>query len=362
MFFDLYCQAAQAHSYYNKVCRRIAKQTKAEWHPGPLKKMFRILEKAEHVQSDDDDRLSFDCSKILDIVRGTLIYDTLGDEEGGVLCGIRALFDCTELQIIRVKDRFSNPTSAGWRDVLLNARMVLSNGLVLPHIVEVQLHQRDLREERMNVGGHYIYERHRALFEACEMVYGDEASLKLQDIETKKVEHGRFGALFQSTPRLSEPLCRGPRSRIRKPRMSMPAVSLLKFRQNLVDEANKSETSFDKMRQNSFAAHTTISAAGQKSNTQHETTNFKVSSHSSDANNPKLGRQRAGEHEVGSTKRSSPGIDEKNVGEHEADSFKVDKSKSLQVSVVVHSDSQKMPDTSNLDHTKIVPTKGSIFL
>ena len=180
--FDLYRQAVQAHSYYNKVCKRIAKQTKAEWHPGPLKKMFRILEKAEHVQLEGDDRLSFGCSKIFDIVRGTLIYDTLGDEKGGVLCGIRALFECPELKIIRVKDRFSEPTSAGWRDVLLNARMVLSNGLVLPHIVEVQLHQRDLREERMNVGGHYIYERHRALFEACEMVYGDEASEKLKDL------------------------------------------------------------------------------------------------------------------------------------------------------------------------------------
>merc|ERR1719198_1027505 len=196
-FFDLYYQASQTHSYYNEVCKRIAKQTNAEWHPGPLKKMFRILEKAEHVQSDDD-RLSFDCSKICDIVRGTLIYDTLGDEQGGVLCGIRTLFDCPALKIIRVKDRFSNPTSAGWRDVLLNARLVLRNGLVLPHIVEVQLHQRDLRDERMNVGGHYIYERHRALFEACEMVYGDEAGDKLQDLNT----HSAFADVKRLQSRL----------------------------------------------------------------------------------------------------------------------------------------------------------------
>ena len=178
--FELYCQAAKVHSYYNKVCARIAKQTKALWCPAPLKKIFRILEKAKHVQRGNS--VFFDCRKIFDIVRGTLVYRKLGDELDGVLCGIRTLFDCAQLQIIRVKDRFNNPTSACWRDALFNARMVSSEGTIDSHIVEIQLHQWDLREERMNVGGHFIYERHRALFEACEKVYGNEASAKLKDL------------------------------------------------------------------------------------------------------------------------------------------------------------------------------------
>merc|ERR1711934_474727 len=53
------------------------------------------------------------------------------------------------------------------------------------HIVEVQLHQKDLREERMNVGGHFIYQRHRALFEACEKACGDDAGAKLADLHTQ---------------------------------------------------------------------------------------------------------------------------------------------------------------------------------
>ena len=178
--FEMYRQAAQVHSYYNDVCERIAKQTNAEWYPAPLKKIFRILEKAKLVRRADS--VYFDCSKIFDIVRGTLIYKKLGDEPGGVLCGIRAIFDCTQLQIIRVKDRFSNPTSGCWRDVLFNARMVSSQGTINSHIVEVQLHQYDLREERMNVGGHFIYERHRALLEACEKACGSEAIEKLKDL------------------------------------------------------------------------------------------------------------------------------------------------------------------------------------
>merc|ERR1719198_2389712 len=177
---ELYRQAAKVQSYYNKVCARIAKQTKALWYPAPLKKIFRILEKAQHVRRGDS--VFFDCTRIFDVVRGTLIYRKLGDEPDGVLCGIRALFDCPQLQIIRVKDRFNNPTSACWRDALFNARMVSSQGTIDSHIVEIQLHQWDLREERMNVGGHFIYERHRALFEACEEAHGSEVSAKLKDL------------------------------------------------------------------------------------------------------------------------------------------------------------------------------------
>ena len=50
--FDLYRQAAEVHSYYNTVCERIARETKATWYPAPLKKLFRMLEKAEHVQGN----------------------------------------------------------------------------------------------------------------------------------------------------------------------------------------------------------------------------------------------------------------------------------------------------------------------
>merc|ERR1712025_1400850 len=43
--FELYCQAAKVHSRYNRVCKSIAKEIKAEWYPAPLKKIFRILDK-----------------------------------------------------------------------------------------------------------------------------------------------------------------------------------------------------------------------------------------------------------------------------------------------------------------------------
>ena len=181
--FELYREAAEVHAYFNDVFRKLAKQIGAGWHPAPLKNIFRIFEKAEH-KSTSTGSTFFDCSKVFDIVRGTLVFTTLGDVQGGILRGVRALFACDQFRVIRVKDRFSNPTSACWRDVLINGRMVSSDGNLQPHTVEVQFHHKDLREERMNVGGHYIYERHRALLEACEMACGSEAGETLQNLHT----------------------------------------------------------------------------------------------------------------------------------------------------------------------------------
>ena len=167
--FQLYRQAAEVKSFYDQVFRRLARETNAEWQPSPLKKMFRILEKADQLHHGD-----FDCSKIFDVVRGTLVYKRMDDRPGGVLMGVQALFACSRFQVVRVKDRFNNPTSACWRDVLINGRLVARDGSIYSHIVEVQFHQKDLRRERTMVGGHFMYERHRALFEACEQACGSE--------------------------------------------------------------------------------------------------------------------------------------------------------------------------------------------
>jgi len=107
-----------------------------------------------------------------------------GDVDAGVLRGVRTLCESTWFEVLRVKDRFNNPTSACWRDVLINGRMVSRNGMIQSHIVEVQFHQKDLREERMMVGGHFIYERHRALFESCEFVFGENAGKMLAQLHS----------------------------------------------------------------------------------------------------------------------------------------------------------------------------------
>ena len=226
--FDLYCEAARVHSCYNAFFKRLAKKTGAEWVPASLKKIFRILEKAvlqkaesdialqrakskedgsqidEAQKNDDDNAEHFDCCKVFDIVRGTLVYNRLAKGENCLLGGVRALYDTKEFEVLRLKDRFNNPTSACWRDVLVNGRMRALDGTAHSHIVEVQFHHKDLREERLMVAGHVIYERHRALFEACEMSCGvDITTSVLSKIHFAMKSRSR-SALFANTMLLIE--------------------------------------------------------------------------------------------------------------------------------------------------------------
>ena len=185
--FTLYCQAARSLSDYDKLFSRLAQKTNGEWHLGNLKSIFRILEKAKLLQHGD-----FDCSKIFDIVRGKIVYDTMLDVPGGLMYGVRTLCTSQGFQVIRIKDRFNQPTSGCWRDVLVNGRMISPGGIIQSHIVEVQFHLKALGEERQKVGGHYIYERQRALLEACELVAGDEALEILRTLhEHRAAEHAR---------------------------------------------------------------------------------------------------------------------------------------------------------------------------
>ena len=63
--------------------------------------------------------------------------------------------------------------TAGWRDIVING--VLEDDFVNNHVVEIQLHYEPFVLVRENLGGHFIYAKQRALQEAFEVVFGDEA-------------------------------------------------------------------------------------------------------------------------------------------------------------------------------------------
>ena len=202
--FDLYLQAAKVHKYYIAFFERLAKETKATWKaatgPKSLKNMFRALQKSGGATSGGHSDGVFDCSTIFDIVRGTLVYKTMGDEDGGVLRAVRALFNSAHFQVVRIKDRFNKPTLALWRDVLINGRMIQADGTVISHIVEVQFHQEDLHEERSDVGGHFMYQRSRSLSEACKSVFGESFVMeKLKDLCNVHAELLKSGSSGEST-------------------------------------------------------------------------------------------------------------------------------------------------------------------
>ena len=93
---------------------------------GPLKSKKRIVEKVEKEYAGK-------YSKVVDIVRASAVFDNAAD----LARLVASLSDdgATEVKVVRVKDRFSNPISGGYRDMLLNVRI-----RSIPHVGELQLH------------------------------------------------------------------------------------------------------------------------------------------------------------------------------------------------------------------------------
>ena len=72
-----------------------------------------------------------DFRRILDVVRASGIFHSIIK----FMRGIEGVHDDDRLEIVRIKDRVTNPLDNGYRDVLLNVKMA---GFDL--VVELQLH------------------------------------------------------------------------------------------------------------------------------------------------------------------------------------------------------------------------------
>ena len=76
--------------------------------------------------------LGGDPRRIVDVVRGSAIFTTMIQ----LALAIESLLgEGCELIVVRAKDRFNNPTSFGYRDLLINLRLKDSQ-----HVGELQLH------------------------------------------------------------------------------------------------------------------------------------------------------------------------------------------------------------------------------
>lgn len=167
-----YEDAIRIFDDYVEVGRRVGKETGTTFQVAPLKHCFRAFEKIA-LRHDAKDR--YQCDNVYDVVRGALVYSNMD----GVLRGVKALLDCKDLCIVRVKDRFSpgRETSGGWRDVVVSA--YLQSDRDRKHVVEIQIHHKDLLLIRKNLGGHHVYSMFRSLIEALEVVFGEDIMLTL---------------------------------------------------------------------------------------------------------------------------------------------------------------------------------------
>lgn len=111
---------------------------------GGMKKKERAGEKVESDYGGDWSRLG-------DIVRSSVAVDSMGD-----LKNVVSELKKSGLKLARKpKDRFENPTEAGYRDIIMN--VVHKNG----HVGEIQLHLKPILKAKS--AGHKFYEEVRSI-------------------------------------------------------------------------------------------------------------------------------------------------------------------------------------------------------
>jgi hypothetical protein len=164
----MYEHALAVQPLFKEFCTSIASQTDGIYQYAPIKSMFRTVEKTAF-RAEKQRR--FQTEDVLDLVRGALVYETFGD----LSKGLTALVESRKFfKVLRIKDRFATPTSAGWRDVVVNGTLTGDRNR---HAVEIQLHYKVLVTVREDLGGHFIYAKQRALVEALESI---DEQLKMQ--------------------------------------------------------------------------------------------------------------------------------------------------------------------------------------
>ena len=124
---DLLTEAAEAQPIMLESMRKaIAAFPGSHFDAGPLKRRERIVEKVEKEYGGD-------YARVVDVVRASAVFQNAADLAR--LVGSLSNDGATEVKVVRVKDRFSNPVSGGYRDMLLNVRVG-----DLKHVGELQLH------------------------------------------------------------------------------------------------------------------------------------------------------------------------------------------------------------------------------
>jgi hypothetical protein len=182
----LYAEAQVALPELADMTRQIARDLGGEPLVAPLKTRESAMNK---ILGD----LAGDASGVTDLARSTIIFQT----EEQVMQALASIKQRYEL--VQVKDRFAKPLH-GYRDVLMNVKM--SNG----HIVEIQLHIAAMLHAKEGLGGHKLYEQHRALrrkaSEEGRRLTGQEAA-ELVRIEGQM--RALYGAAYEAAKKGKKP-------------------------------------------------------------------------------------------------------------------------------------------------------------
>jgi hypothetical protein len=118
--------------HFDPFFKRIVEQSHGEWKKGNLKHIYRAVEKTSMKKAGDP--MLGAANNVCDIVRGMAVYSNFLDMDSAVEM-VQKAEARGELEILRTKSRFAQPTSGGWRDLVLNIRFTADRS---KHVCEVQ--------------------------------------------------------------------------------------------------------------------------------------------------------------------------------------------------------------------------------
>jgi hypothetical protein len=184
--FKLYEEAAVAKVEFDPIVSNIASITNGTAKIPKLKAQNTAVAKSEGEYGGDHSRL-------VDICRASIIYNSYKDLMEGLGKSKEMI------TLVREKNRFAEPTPAGYRDILLNVR--LSNG----HIAELQLHLQAIMDVKNGVG-HDLYEQIREIGRAAEaagQALTPEEAAKVEQLVQESRIH--YDAAFENSQQAPAP-------------------------------------------------------------------------------------------------------------------------------------------------------------
>jgi len=140
-----------------------------------LKKTSRVVEKSALRPGEGRGRSKWVC----DVVRAMLVATSMS-AVGSIVRGLLALHEAGALKVVRIKDRFAQPSAGGWRDLMVNLVIV---GDPTRHVCEVQVVHEMMLTARKGLPGHAIYGIVRSAMELIESC-GRERELFLEKVRS----------------------------------------------------------------------------------------------------------------------------------------------------------------------------------
>ena len=124
-----------------------------------MKGIYRVLEKGIFKYNDDWTG-DLDLSQVRDLVRGGIIDHSME----GLTAIVKYILASDKVTVCRVKDRFNEPSAAGWTDLMVNFYL---NDDPDKHVCEVQIMHFKMLSQRTTQEGHGAYNVFRVRAMRC---------------------------------------------------------------------------------------------------------------------------------------------------------------------------------------------------